>query len=66
MQINKKIIELKKNLPLGGLTEISDRTGITPRTINNIFKGKPCRMKNMIEVVNAAENIISEYKKITH
>ncbi|WP_449398504.1 hypothetical protein [Chryseobacterium wanjuense] len=64
MQNNKKITELKNNLPLGGKVELSKRTGLTARTIDNIFKGKPCRMKNMMKVIKEAENIIAEYKEV--
>lgn len=65
MQNNKKITDLKNNLPLGGMVELSKRTGLTNRTIDNIFKGKKCRMNNKMKVITEAEKIISEYKTIT-
>ncbi|WP_313600627.1 hypothetical protein [Epilithonimonas vandammei] len=65
MQNNKKITNLKNNLPLGGMIEIAKRTGLTSRTIDNIFKGKKCRMNNKMKVITEAEKIISEYKTVT-
>lgn len=65
MQNNKKITDLKNNLPLGGMVELSKRTGLTTRTIDNIFKGKKCRMNNKMKVITEAEKLISEYKTVT-
>lgn len=65
MQNNKKIIEIKNNLPLGGIAELSKRSGLSSITISNIFKGKPCRMKNMEKVITEGNKIISEYKELT-
>ena len=65
MQNNTKVTEIKNNLPLGGIVEISKRTGLTVKTIDNVFKGKKCRMNNKMNVIREAENIISEYKAVT-
>lgn len=65
MKNNTKITELKNKMPLGGFVELSKRTGLTPRTIDNIFKGKKCRMNNKMKVITEAEKLISEYKTVT-
>ena len=65
MQNNTKITELKSKMPLGGIVELSKRTGLTARTIDNIFKGKKCRMNNKMKVIKEAEKLISEYKAVT-
>jgi|GEM_PF-2200563 len=65
MQNNTKITEIKKNLPLGGKSEISKRTGLTQQTVHNILNGKPGRMSNVIKIIKSAESIIKEYREIT-
>ncbi|PQA92764.1 hypothetical protein SAMN05421796_11051 [Chryseobacterium piscicola] len=62
---NNKIIEIKNNLPLGGINELIKRTKLSGITINNILKGKPCRMKNMEKVITEGDKIILEYKQLT-
>lgn len=62
---NNKIIEIKNNLPLGGINKLIERTKLSGITINNILKGKPCRMKNMEKVITEGNKIISEYKELT-
>ena len=63
MQSNKKLEEIKKNLPIGGRLLIAERLKITPKTVENILNGKPGIFKNVINVIREAEAIIIEYKE---
>ncbi|SMP08864.1 hypothetical protein [Chryseobacterium profundimaris] len=65
MQVNQKLTELKNKLPLGAITEIAEKTGLTAKTIDNIFKGKPCRANNLKKLITETENYIKEYESLT-
>lgn len=65
MQNNGKITKLKNKLPLGAITELAERTGLTAKTIDNIFKGKPCRIKNLTKLITETEKYINEYESLT-
>jgi pheromone shutdown protein TraB len=65
MQNNKKLEELRNKLPLGSKVLISERTGLNPRTIENVLNGKPARIKNVMIVIGEAEKVIAEYKELT-
>lgn len=64
MKDKEKLAQIKDGLPLGGLKELTERTGLTRVTIYNIFKGKKAFMKNVIKVITEGERIISEYQEI--
>lgn len=63
MQINDKITELKKALPLGSYKEIAERIGVSPHTVKNVFELKQCRLKTTMAVIKEASNIITEYNE---
>lgn len=65
MQNNTKITEVKNKLPLGGKVLISQRTGLTKQTVDNILNGKNARVQNVLKVIKEAEKIISKYKEVT-
>ena len=60
MQINDKIIELKKNLPKGSYKEISKRTGFTEKTVGKFFKGCNSRYRTYVEIIKVSNDIINE------
>lgn len=53
--------EIEKKLPLGAKKLISERTGLTEKTVASILKGKNNRMENGIKVFQEANKIIREY-----
>ncbi|MEI7488316.1 MAG: hypothetical protein WCJ72_13085 [Chryseobacterium sp.] len=65
MQINNKILELGKKLPLGARKVIADRLNISYRTVDNILKGKEGRMNNVINVVQEAKKVLVEFEEGT-
>lgn len=65
MQSNKKLEEIKRNLPLGGKLLIAKRLKITSKTVDNILNGRRAQFKNVVNVITEAETIIAEYKELT-
>lgn len=65
MQSNKKLEEIKRNLPLGGKLLIAKRLRITSKTVDNILNGRRAQFKNVVSVIKEAETIIAEYKELT-
>lgn len=65
MQNNKKLEQIRKELPLGGKRLIAERTGLSPVSVENILSGNNARIKNLTAVIKEAEKIITEYKELT-
>lgn len=65
MQNNKKLEQIRKELPLGGKRLIAERTGLSYRSVENILGGKNARIKNLTVIIREAEKIIADYKNLT-
>ena len=65
MQINEKILEVKQKLPVGSMKLISEKTGISQKTIGTFFKAKAkYRLDTYKKIMNAADEIIVELNSI--
>lgn len=62
MQRNKKILEVKEKLPTGSLKLISEKTGLTQKTVGAFFKSNSkYRIDTYKKIMNAADEIIVEF-----
>lgn len=60
MQINKKILEVKEILPFGSYKVISEKTGLTQKTVTIFFQGGNYRLDTYKKIMKAAKEIIVE------
>lgn len=54
------ITELKKDLPIGAMTEISKLSGLNNSTVQRFFNGE--KTKFNIEIMKATTKYLSDYK----
>ena len=64
MQSKDKIEELTKNLPFGAKKRISQKTGLTQKTVINILKGRGGRTDTIKRVIKATKEELKEYDNL--
>lgn len=65
MQINDKIIELKKALPSGAFKRISENTGLSYRCVMDFFSEESTpRLKTIEKIVPEAHKILKEVQQL--
>ncbi len=65
MQINDKIMELKKALPSGSFRRISENTGLSYRCVMGFFSGEGSpRLKTIEKIVPEAYKILKEVEQL--
>ena len=65
MQRNKKILDIKEKLPKGSFVIISERTGISQKTVGLFFKLKSnYRVETYKKIIKEASAIIEECNNI--
>ncbi len=63
-QINKKLLELNKELAHGAKKEIAIRSGVNPHTVYRFFKGHPVRPSTSSRIIQAVKAIKKEEIKL--
>ena len=66
MQINEKLLKINEKLPRGSYSIISQRTGIRPNTVSDVFQGK-CKkpeLKILQKIIPEAKKIIQETNEL--
>ena len=64
MQRTEKIKEINKNLPYGAKKHISDKTGLSQKTVINFFKGENVSVKTSQKIIKEVKMIIDIDKSL--
>lgn len=66
MRINEKLTKINEKLPRGSYSIISERTGVRPNTVSDIFQGKSKNpdLKTLQKIIPEAKKIIQETNEL--